>query len=197
MFMVMNPSLETQPSIRRLLEHYPDMPSFLVFESPFQLLIAVILSAQCTDAMVNKVSQVLFARYPDPQALAAASLEDLERIVHPTGFYRAKARNIQRCAQSLVDLHQGVVPDTMTALTEAGGSGTEDRQRDPRAGLRQSCHYCGYPLWACGAPTGANEGQGCRQSGEGIGPVGESGKPLPFFYGGQPPWPGPLPRPET
>jgi endonuclease-3 len=123
MFMVMNPSLETQPSIRRLLEHYPDMPSFLVFESPFQLLIAVILSAQCTDAMVNKVSQVLFARYPDPQALAAASIEDLERIVHPTGFFRAKARNIQRCAQSLVDLHQGVVPDSMTALTKLAGVG--------------------------------------------------------------------------
>jgi endonuclease-3 len=119
----MNPLQESQPAIRRMLENYPDMPSFLVFDSPFQLLIAVILSAQCTDEMVNKVSKVLFTLYPDPKSLASAPLADLEAIVHPTGFFRAKAKNIKSCSQSLIDHHQGMVPNTMETLIQLAGVG--------------------------------------------------------------------------
>lgn len=94
---------------------------FLDFETPFQLMIAVILSAQCTDAMVNKVTPELFARYGTPAALAAAPREEVERIVYRTGFYRNKAKNIQGAAQHLLDHHAGEVPRTMAELLGVPG----------------------------------------------------------------------------
>lgn len=94
---------------------------FLDFETPFQLMIAVILSAQCTDAMVNKVTPELFARYGTPEKLAAAPREDVERIVFRTGFYRNKAKNIQGAARHVLEKHGGEVPLTMDELLEVPG----------------------------------------------------------------------------
>jgi len=108
---------------RRLAETYPDAHCALVHRDPFELLVAVILSAQTTDAKVNEVTPTLFARFPDAAALAAAPIEELEAIVHPLGFFRSKARAIRETAASLVERHGGRVPDAMEALTELRGVG--------------------------------------------------------------------------
>jgi endonuclease-3 len=94
---------------------------FLDFETSFQLLIAVILSAQCTDAMVNKVTPELFAKYGTPAKLAAAPRDAIERIVFRTGFYRNKAKNIQGAAQHILVHHAGEVPTRMAQLLEVPG----------------------------------------------------------------------------
>jgi endonuclease-3 len=109
--------------VRALARLYPDAPCALHYADPFQLLVAVILSAQCTDAQVNKVTPALFARYPDAAALAAARPRDLEKRIHSTGFFRSKARNLRACAQALVERHGGAVPATMEELTALPGVG--------------------------------------------------------------------------
>ena len=81
--------------------------------SAFQLLVATVLSAQCTDAMVNRVTPALFARYPDARAMAAAAPEELEPLIRPTGFFRAKARSLAGLSAALVERHGGEVPGTM------------------------------------------------------------------------------------
>lgn len=107
-----------------LLKHYyPNAHCALHHESPFQLLIATILSAQCTDERVNQVTPPLFTKYPKPQAFAAAPLADLEEAIRPTGFFRNKARNIKACCQALVDRYQGELPQTMEELTALAGVG--------------------------------------------------------------------------
>lgn len=102
---------------------YPDAITALDFHSPLQLLIATILSAQCTDERVNQVTPVLFEKYPDAPALAAAPIEDLESIVRSTGFYRNKARSIHNCCTDIVAKHQGQVPRTLEELTALHGVG--------------------------------------------------------------------------
>jgi endonuclease-3 len=102
---------------------YPDRRSFLDYENSFQLLIAVVLSAQSTDAGVNEVTPALFASYPDPAALAGASLGDLEHLVYRTGFYRAKARYIKGVATGIIERFEGKVPGTMEELTSLPGVG--------------------------------------------------------------------------
>jgi len=92
-------------------------------QSPFQLLIATILSAQCTDERVNQVTPALFRDYPDPAAFARAPLPRLEKAIRSTGFFRAKARAIKGACQALVDRHQGRVPRTMEELTRLRGVG--------------------------------------------------------------------------
>ena len=87
------------------------------------MLIATILSAQCTDARVNLVTPALFARYPDAAAFANADRSELERLIQSTGFFRNKARNIQLCCQALVANHGGQVPSTMEELTPLPGVG--------------------------------------------------------------------------
>ncbi|OHB27792.1 MAG: endonuclease III [Desulfuromonadaceae bacterium GWC2_58_13] len=104
-------------------ELYPDARCALYFRNPFELLIATILSAQCTDVRVNQVSPALFARYPDPQAFAEADLAELEAAIRSTGFFRNKAKNILGCAKALLDRHDGQVPRTMTELTALPGVG--------------------------------------------------------------------------
>src|SRR5207245_11108448 len=105
---------------RRLIAHrqdrYPQVRLPLVHRDPFQLLVATILSAQCTDAMVNRVTPELFRRYPTPQALAAARMRDVEKIVKPTGFFRQKTRAITSMSRSLVERFSGRVPLTMAEL---------------------------------------------------------------------------------
>lgn len=108
-------------ALARLQDQYGEPYWFLDFETPFQLLVAVILSAQCTDAMVNRVTPELFAKYGTPQALAAAPREDVERIVHRTGFFRNKAKNVQGAARHLLERHAGEVPATLAELLEVPG----------------------------------------------------------------------------
>jgi endonuclease-3 len=102
---------------------YPDAHCALHFSTPLELLIATILSAQCTDERVNQVTPALFARCPNASALASISQAELEKMIHSTGFYRAKARSLRSCAASLVTNHQGEVPRTMEALHRLAGVG--------------------------------------------------------------------------
>ena len=106
-----------------LMREFPDLSPPLDHRNPFELLIAVILSARTTDAGVNKVTPGLFRRYPDAAALAAAPVEEVERIVHSTGFFRAKTRNIIAAARLLVERHGGEVPESMEELTALPGVG--------------------------------------------------------------------------
>lgn len=109
--------------VARLADIYPGASCSLDFESPFQLLVATILSAQCTDRRVNAVTGPLFARWPTPAALAAARQRDLEAVIRSTGFFRAKARNILGCCQALVDRHGGEVPRSLEELVKLPGVG--------------------------------------------------------------------------
>lgn len=106
-----------------LLAEYPDAHCELVHEGPYQLTAATILSAQCTDKRVNMVTPELFRRYPTPEALANAKLEDVEEIVRSTGFYRAKAKNLIGMASVLVDKFGGQVPKTIRELIQLPGVG--------------------------------------------------------------------------
>jgi endonuclease-3 len=102
---------------------YPEARCSLNYATPFQLLVATILSAQCTDAQVNRITPALFARFPDPHSLARADLDEVESLVQSTGFYRNKAKNIITCAAQIVENHAGQVPDTLEALVELAGVG--------------------------------------------------------------------------
>lgn len=101
------------PIIARLHQAYPDAECALHHRNAFELLVATILSAQCTDERVNKVTPALFARFPTPEAMAGADREELETLIRSTGFYHNKAKNIQGAAQRIVSAYGGVVPQTM------------------------------------------------------------------------------------
>jgi endonuclease-3 len=120
-----SPDRKTQARrvVRALARLYPEAECALRHDNPFQLIVATILSAQCTDARVNLVTPALFARYPDAPALAAAEPAELERLIHSTGFFRAKARNLLGMAQALVERHGGTVPADLDALTALPGVG--------------------------------------------------------------------------
>jgi endonuclease-3 len=109
--------------IRRLWDEYPDATTSLEHTSPYELLVATILSAQCTDERVNMVTPELFERYPTPQHLADADPEVVEEIIHSTGFYRQKTKSLIGMARSVVDEHGGRVPDTMKELVKLRGVG--------------------------------------------------------------------------
>ena len=109
--------------LRGLARQYPDAKCALNFTNPLELLVATILSAQCTDARVNMVTPALFARYPDARAFADADLSALERAIQSTGFFRNKARSIKACCQALVERHGGEVPGTMEELVPLAGVG--------------------------------------------------------------------------
>ena len=105
-----------------LHDSYPDTRVALHHDSAFQLLIAVILSAQCTDERVNQVTVGLFDAYPTAEAMAEAPVDDLERLVQPTGFFRQKAKNIRAAAERIVGVYDGEVPDTIEELTTIPGA---------------------------------------------------------------------------
>ena len=107
----------------RMLAHYGEGACSLDYESPFTLTVAVILSAQCTDAAVNRVTPVLFAAYGTPEKMAAASLADVEEIIHPLGFFRTKAKNIIVCAQTVLAEFGGEVPNDIDQLQKLPGVG--------------------------------------------------------------------------
>lgn len=109
--------------LRRLAATYPESRCSLTHENAFQLVVATVLSAQCTDARVNASTPELFARFPTPRALANAPGDEVEEIVRPLGFFRNKAKAIIGLAQALVERHGGEVPRTMDELTALPGVG--------------------------------------------------------------------------
>ena len=109
--------------LRALAAAYPDAECALRHAGPFELIVATILSAQCTDKKVNEVTPALFRRYPDASSLAQAEPAELERLIRQTGFFRAKAKNLIAMAQGLVSDHGGEVPRDLDALTRLPGVG--------------------------------------------------------------------------
>ncbi|MFN0118391.1 MAG: endonuclease III [Elusimicrobiota bacterium] len=107
--------------VKALKKYYSDAHCALYYHSPFQLLVATILSAQCTDERVNKVTPGLFKKYPSSQELAAVSQEDLEREIRSTGFFRNKAKSIRRMSKLVLEKYLGQVPRTMDELLELPG----------------------------------------------------------------------------
>jgi endonuclease-3 len=116
-------TLRLQSIYQKLVDKYPQVECALLYSNPFELLIATILSAQCTDARVNMVTPILFNRYPDVFALADASIEELESIIYSTGFYKAKSANIIACCKSLVEKYQGNIPKSIDELQSLAGVG--------------------------------------------------------------------------
>jgi len=108
---------------RKLAELHPEPACALIHDNALQLLVATILSAQCTDVRVNLVTPALFARYPDARAFAESEPAELEQAIRSTGFFRNKARNIRACCQAIVSKHGGKVPGTLEELVELNGIG--------------------------------------------------------------------------
>lgn len=109
--------------VKRLRKEYPDAKCSLTHENPYQLLVATILSAQCTDERVNMVTPALFERYPNAEELAGARTEELEDLIKSTGFFRNKAKSLLGMSNALVERHNGEVPAEMDALVELPGVG--------------------------------------------------------------------------
>ncbi len=117
-------SLVTTDEILDILEEmFPDAHCELIHRNPFELLVAVVLSAQTTDAAVNKITPALFEAFPTPQDLANADIKDIEDKIRRIGLYRNKARSIQQLSISLVESYDGVVPESMKQLTSLAGVG--------------------------------------------------------------------------
>jgi endonuclease-3 len=117
------PIEQRAPEIIRILsEAYPDAKVALNFSNPLEMLVATILSAQCTDAMVNKVTEKLFAKYPTLEDYASADILELQQDVKPTGFFRQKSKNLQTTARVLLEKFDGRVPSTMAELITLPGA---------------------------------------------------------------------------
>ena len=114
---------KVQHIIATLKDRYPDAPCALHYKKDYELMIAVRLSAQCTDARVNLVTPELFATYPTLEAMAAADITNVERIIHSCGFFRQKAKDIVLACQLLLEKHNGKVPDNMEDLLALPGVG--------------------------------------------------------------------------
>ncbi len=139
-----------QTIIQRLRQTYPDAHCELNYETPHQLLVATILSAQCTDERVNRVTPELFSRYPDPAAFAAADRAELEEAVRSTGFYRQKAKYIQESSFTILHAYGGEVPADMKQPAPAKWCSPQNGQRRTGRNLRyRRRDYRGY---ACQAP---------------------------------------------
>ena len=109
--------------IKILKRTYPDAKCSLDFKTPFQMLFAVVLSAQCTDERVNKTTPEIFKKYPDAESIAKIDIKELEELIHPCGFYKNKARNLQKTARILVEKYNGEVPCNMEELMDLPGVG--------------------------------------------------------------------------
>ena len=116
-------AVETRAILSALERQHPDADTELHFRNAYELLVATILSAQCTDERVNRVTPALFARYPDARTLAKATTAELEPQIQSTGFFRAKSRSLLGMAQAVVERHAGDVPRTMADMTELPGVG--------------------------------------------------------------------------
>ena len=109
--------------IECLKKAYPDATCSLDFTTPFEIVVAVMLSAQCTDERVNKTTPALFKECKTIEDFANIDIKKLEKIIHPCGFYKNKAKNIKLCAKQVLELHNGQVPNTMEELTSLAGVG--------------------------------------------------------------------------
>jgi len=110
--------------IRKILQKiYPEAKTQLLHHNPFELLVATILSAQCTDKQVNQVTPVLFKRFKTPAEFARAPLTAIEQLIRPTGFFHNKAKNIKNCAKVLLEKHNGKIPQTIEELVKLPGVG--------------------------------------------------------------------------
>ena len=109
--------------IEALKKMYPDAKCSLDFSTPFQMLVSVVLSAQCTDERVNKTTPSIFSKYSTPQDFADMDIKLLEELIHPCGFYKTKAKNLKRTAQILVEKYDGIVPNNMEDLMSLPGVG--------------------------------------------------------------------------
>lgn len=109
--------------IKILKEYYKDATCSLDFKTPFEMAIAVMLSAQCTDERVNKVTPHVFEKYGTPEKMAKAEISDLENLIHSCGFFKNKAKNMKACSITLVEKYNGVVPSTMEELQALPGIG--------------------------------------------------------------------------
>ena len=116
-------ALKIKTILETLRDRYPVVKTQLEHETPFQLLIATIMSAQCTDIQVNKVCKNLFEKYPDPESLGKAPLNDIKQIIYSTGFYNNKAKNIKACALAILNQHEAQVPQEMARLIALPGVG--------------------------------------------------------------------------
>jgi len=116
-------ALDYQDTLKKLHKKYPDAYCELTHKNPYELLIATILSAQCTDERVNKVTPDLFKNYGTPQAMADAPVEKIEDLIKSTGFYKNKAKNIKKCSQDICDKHHGEVPQDVDSLIALAGVG--------------------------------------------------------------------------
>ena len=114
-------AVQTAKILDLLDKHYPGVATSLAHADPFQLLAATVLSAQCTDERVNQTTPALFARFPDPAALAEAPLPELEEIIRSTGFFRNKAKNLKAAAAMIVADYNGRVPGTLEELIRLPG----------------------------------------------------------------------------
>ncbi|MEW6670816.1 MAG: endonuclease III [Thermodesulfobacteriota bacterium] len=120
---MLNNKSRTEQINRILKAAYPDVKTQLHYRNPFELLVATILSAQCTDNQVNAVTPQLFKRLALPADFAAASLEEIEALIRPTGYFRNKAKNIKKCSQMLVEKYKGRVPGRLEELVTLPGVG--------------------------------------------------------------------------
>ncbi|MFR1534474.1 MAG: endonuclease III domain-containing protein [Bilophila wadsworthia] len=118
-----------------LAERYPDLETHLMAESPWELLVATVLAAQCTDKRVNQVTPELFRRWPDPAALAQATIPELEEVIHSVGFYHSKAKHLIAAAQLVVKEFNGETPNTMKDLINVGGPDGQTVLADDQRGL--------------------------------------------------------------
>ena len=109
--------------VEKIKEAYPEAKCSLDFKTPFQMLVAVCLSAQCTDDRVNQVTPKLFAKYSTPEDFANANLEDIEKLIHSCGFYKNKAKNLKAAGQKIMKDFNGEVPQTMEELITIPGVG--------------------------------------------------------------------------
>lgn len=109
--------------VRRLRKEYPDAECSLLHKNPYQLMVATILSAQCTDERVNMVTPALFKRFPTPEKMAQADPTELEKLIRTTGFFRNKAKSIKNNAVILLEKYNGKIPNTLDELTKLPGVG--------------------------------------------------------------------------
>lgn len=114
---------QSKELVEILKKAYPDATCSLDFTTPFEMVVSVMLSAQCTDERVNKTTPALFSKYKTPEDFAHIELSELETLIHPCGFYKNKAKNIKACAQKIVDEFDGAVPQTMEELLTLPGVG--------------------------------------------------------------------------
>lgn len=134
-------------------EQMPEVQTELEFSSVFQLLVAVILSAQCTDKRINQVTPELFRHFPDAKTMATAEVEDVLEYVKSVSYPNSKAEHLVKMARMLVERHEGEVPQDMNLLLDLPGVGRKDSECDTERCFRQVFHGCGYTRLPCQSPV--------------------------------------------